>query len=159
MTIVSKANGFYLPDLFSVSTAFSDSINPHYKEAAAESQAWVNKYNLLPDRKRAFFAQGRSELLVAHAYPRAPFEQLRAVCDLVNLLFVVSSLKLVLFSCRPISIKIDEISDDQDGSDARKTGQVYLNAMRDPNWDDGSSLAKMTKEYELLLRKKYRFGC
>ena len=41
---------------------------------------------------------------------------------------------------------VDEISDDQDGEDARKTGNVFLNAMRHENWDDESILAKMTKE-------------
>ena len=47
----------------------------------------------------------------------------------VNLLFVV-----------------DEVSDDQNGMDARTTGQVFVNAMKYPEWDDGSILAKITKE-------------
>lgn len=75
------------------------------------------------------FITGCNELLVSHAYPYADYEQFRTVCDFVNLLFVV-----------------DEISDEQTGDDARKTGLVYLNALRDKDWDDGSKLAKMTKE-------------
>jgi len=52
----------------------------------------------------------------------------------VNLLFVV-----------------DEVSDDQNGKDARATGRVFVNAMKYPDWDDGSVLAKITKEYVLPL--------
>lgn len=47
----------------------------------------------------------------------------------VNLLFVV-----------------DEVSDEQNGLDARATGQIFLKAMKYANWDDGSILAKITKE-------------
>ena len=72
----------------------------------------------------------RDELLVSHTYPYAPFEQFRTCCDFVNLLFVV-----------------DEVSDEQDGYNARVTGEIFLNSMRYPDWDDGSALAKMTREY------------
>lgn len=119
---------FTLPDLLSM-CPLKGSTNPHYEIAAAQSSSWVNGYNLFTDRKRAFFIQGSNELLVSHTYPYADFEQFRTCCDFVNLLFVV-----------------DEVSDEQDGKDARSTGEIYLNAMRDPDWDDGSALAKMTKE-------------
>jgi hypothetical protein len=42
---------------------------------------------------------------------------------------------------------MDEVSDDQSGKDARDTGEIFLNAMRDPDWNDQSVLAKITKEY------------
>lgn len=45
---------------------------------------------------------------------------------------------------------VDEVSDDQNGVDARKTGQVLAKAMKYPDWDDGSKLAKITKEYVRL---------
>lgn len=48
----------------------------------------------------------------------------------VNLLFVV-----------------DEVSDDQNGKDARSTGKVFVNAMQDPDYDDRTVLSKITKEY------------
>ncbi|KAI0058770.1 terpenoid synthase [Artomyces pyxidatus] len=128
------AQHFYLPDLFALSTPFHSSTNPHYKDAAAESRAWINSYNVFTDRKRAFFIQGCNELLVSHTYPHAGYDEFRTICDFVNLLFVV-----------------DEVSDDQNGVDARKTGEVYLNAMRDPQWDDGSALCKMTKEFRTRL--------
>jgi hypothetical protein len=41
---------------------------------------------------------------------------------------------------------VDELSDDQNGKDARETGEIFLNAMRNPDWDDQSVLAKLTKE-------------
>lgn len=119
---------FYLPDLLAI-CPFEDSTNPHYLKAAAESSAWVNSYNIFDDRKRAYFMQGLSELLVSHCYPNADYEQFRTICDFVNLLFV-----------------IDEVSDEQNSKDASATGLVYLNVMLNPNWDDGSSLAKMTRE-------------
>ena len=130
---MSLPTQFRLPDLHAV-CPFEDATNPHYLRASAESSAWVDSYNIFTDRKRAYFLQGLSELLVSHAYPFADYEQFRACCDFVNLLFVV-----------------DEISDDQNGKDAHATGQVYLNAMLDADWDDGSVLAKLTKEYKSYL--------
>ncbi|KAH9856521.1 terpenoid synthase [Lenzites betulinus] len=121
---------FTLPDLLAV-CPLKDSTNPHYARAAAESTAWIKSYNIFSERKLAFLLQGSSELLVSHAYPYAPYEQFRACCDFVNLLFVV-----------------DEVSDDQNGKDARRTGEVFLNVMRYPDWDDGSALAKMTREFK-----------
>ncbi|OBZ72724.1 Linoleate 10R-lipoxygenase COP4 [Grifola frondosa] len=115
---------------------FKGSFNPHYAEASAESSAWINSYRVLSDRKRAFFLQGGSELLCAYAYPYAGYEQFRTCCDFVNLLFTV-----------------DEISDDQNGKDAYGTGLVFYNSMRDLNWDDGSTLCKMTKEFTVRLLK------
>ena len=46
-----------------------------------------------------------------------------------------------------MSRQVDEVSDKQNGVDARETGNVYLNAMRDADWDDGSVISRMTKEY------------
>ena len=123
---------FILPDLISMSSPFKDATNPHWKRASAESRTWVNSYSIFSDRRRAFFLQGQSELLVSHAYPYAAYEEFRTCCDFVNLLFV-----------------IDEVSDEQSSEDARLTGQTYLNVMRDPKWDDGSKLAQMTREYVL----------
>ena len=119
---------FTLPDLLAV-CPFQGSTNPHYEKAASESRAWVNRYHLFEGKKLASFLSGSNELLVSHTYPYAGYDQLRTCCDFVNLLFVV-----------------DEVSDEQNGTDARSTGRVYLQAMRDPDWDDGSKLSKMTKE-------------
>ena len=40
----------------------------------------------------------------------------------------------------------DELSDEQSGKDALETGQIFLNAMKDAQWDDHSKFSKMTKE-------------
>ncbi|KAF8802538.1 terpenoid synthase [Phlegmacium glaucopus] len=120
---------FRLPDLIT-SCPLKDATNPYYKEAAAESRAWIDSYDIFTDRKRAFFIQGSNELLCSHVYPYAGHEQFRATCDFVNLLFVV-----------------DEVSDDQNGMDARTTGHVFVNAIKYPEWDDGSILARITKEF------------
>ena len=126
--MIAQLPFFRLPDLHSV-CPLQGSTSPHYEAAARESSAWVNSYNFFVDRKRAEFVQGCNELLVSHTYPYADFDQFRTCCDFVNLLFVV-----------------DEVSDEQNGKDARATGQIFLNAMKNSDWDDGSSLAKITKE-------------
>ena len=75
---------FRLPDLLST-CPLKDATNPYYKEAAAESRAWINGYDIFTDRKRAFFIQGQNELLCSHVYCFAGFEQLRTTCDFVSL--------------------------------------------------------------------------
>ena len=125
---VTMPRKFILPDLLSI-CPIKGYTSPHYEAAAAESRAWVNGFNMFHGEKLTFFLTGSNELLVSHTYPYAEYEQFRTACDFVNLLFVV-----------------DEVSDDQNGKDARKTGMVYLNVMKDPTWDDGSKLAQMTRE-------------
>ncbi|KAH6909048.1 isoprenoid synthase domain-containing protein [Coprinopsis sp. MPI-PUGE-AT-0042] len=125
----SRETHFTLPDLLSA-CPLEDATNPWYKQAGAESRAWINSYNIFTDRKRAFFIQGSNELLCSHVYCYAGYEQFRTCCDFVNLLFV-----------------LDEISDDQNGQDARSTGRVFVEAMKDADWDDGSILAKITHEF------------
>ena len=110
-----------------------DATNPHHKSAAAESRAWINSFKVFNDEKRAEFIAGSNELLVSHAYPFAPYERFRVCCDFINTLFVV-----------------DEISDVQNGEDALSTGMIYLNVLKDPSWDDGSKLARITRE--LVIR-------
>ncbi|KAI0787868.1 terpenoid synthase [Fomes fomentarius] len=131
----SSPTFFLLPDLHAV-TPFEGSFNPHYAEASAESSQWINSYRVLSDRKRAFFLQGGSELLCSHAYPYADYERFRTTCDFVNLLFTV-----------------DEISDDQNGKGAHETGLTFYNSMHDLNYDDGTTLCKMTKEFTARLLK------
>ncbi|TFY78722.1 hypothetical protein EWM64_g5292 [Hericium alpestre] len=137
----ASVNRFFLPDLLAISAAFKDALNPHWKRAAAESKQWVNSYNVFSDRRRAFFYKGQSELLAAHAYPYAEYEEFRTVCDFINLLFV-----------------IDEMSDLQGCDDARKTGEIYLHVMRNPEWDHGSKLAAMTRAFRERLTRTIKPG-
>lgn len=69
--------------------------------------------------------------MIPHIYS---YEQFRTCCDFVNLLFVV-----------------DEVSDEQSGKDARATGEIFLNAMHDPEFDDESTLCSITKEFVALI--------
>ena len=137
-TSTSTPTSFVLPDLHAV-TPFVGSFNPHYASASIESSEWFNSYRVLSDRKRAFFLQGGSELLCAHAYPYADYERFRTTCDFVNLLFTV-----------------DEISDDQNEKGAHATGLTFYNAMRDLDFDDGTTLCKMTKECVPSLARPLR---
>ncbi|KAH9838516.1 terpenoid synthase [Rhodofomes roseus] len=132
----STLDSFVLPDLLSM-LPFKHSFNStHYEPAMKESSAWVNSYDIVPEHKRAYFEHGDTELVCAHVYPYANFDELRTAMNLVDLLFV-----------------IDDVSDDQDGKGASETGQVFLSALRDPDWHDGSPLAQMTKELrERLLQ-------
>ena len=118
-----------LPDLLSA-CPIKPSKNLHYEKGASESSSWINSYNVFSASKKAALARDYNELLVAHTYPYAGYEEFRTCCDFVNLLFVV-----------------DEISDDQGGAGARDTGNVFLQAMCDPEWDDGSALASITKHF------------
>lgn len=120
-------SSFILPDLFSICT-FAASVNPHYKDAGAESAAWIDKFNVFAGQKRAFFVKSNSELLVAHAYPYAGYEEFRTVCDFMNILFVV-----------------DDLCDDLSGADARTTGYKFVHGMRDNTFDD-TVLSRITSE-------------
>lgn len=85
---------FRLPNLLST-CPLKDAINPYYKEAAAESRAWINSYDIFTDRKRAFFIQGQNELLCSHVYSYAGFEQLRTTCDFVGFPFALPRFSLL----------------------------------------------------------------
>lgn len=120
---------YVLPDLLCISTPFKPSMNPHWAKAASESSAWVSSYNIFSDQKLTEFIACSLELLTAYTYPHADYDSFRTCCDFMNLTFV-----------------IDELSDLQNGEDARLTGDIYLNALRDAEWTGGSALAEMTKE-------------
>ncbi|KAL0574886.1 Sesquiterpene synthase 10 [Marasmius crinis-equi] len=133
---MSGPQQFLLPDLLAICT-LKGSINPHYRDAGSASSAWIDSYDVFTDRKRADFVQSCAELLVAYTYPYAEYEQFRTCCDFVNLLFV-----------------LDEISDEQDGKDAAATANIFLQAMRDPEYHSSSKIALITKDF----RKRYFEG-
>ncbi|KAH9895892.1 terpenoid synthase [Cubamyces lactineus] len=130
-----RTTSFVLPDLHAI-TPFIGSFNPHYAKVAPESSAWTDSFRALSDRKRAFFLQGGNELLCAYAFPYADEERYRAACDFLNLLFI-----------------FDATSDDQTSEAVSGIGSVFCNAMSDPEYDDGTTLCKMIKEFrQRLLR-------
>ena len=124
----STPRSYVLPDLLAI-VKWKSAFNPHHEEAAAASSKWTLNFGFFSGKKLEFFREGGSELLCSYVYYYAGLEELRTACDFVNWLFTV-----------------DEITDDQDGEGARKTGEVLLKAFKDPEFDDGSRLCKMTKE-------------
>lgn len=147
----AKKQQITLPDLLAI-CQLKGSTNPHFREAAAESSAWINSYNVFTDRKRAYFVQGCNELLVSHTYPYAGYEQFRTCCDFVRRFQICGN--TIRFESLSLQVNllfvVDEVSDDQNGQDARATGETFLAVMRDPEFNDGSILAQITKEYALL---------
>ncbi|KXN91677.1 Linoleate 10R-lipoxygenase COP4 [Leucoagaricus sp. SymC.cos] len=122
-----------IPDLLA-DVPLKDDTNPHYREAAVESRAWISSFHIFNNRKRADFIQGLNELLCSHVYCFAEYEQFRTTCDFVNALFVV-----------------DEISDEQNGKGARDTCLSFVEAMRNPDSDDESVVAKITRDFRTRL--------
>lgn len=125
-----SSSQYRLPDLLSISAAFTDATNRHWARASIESKEWVNSYHVFSESRSRVLAQGQHELLAAHGWPYADYEEFRTCCDYVNLLFVV-----------------DEISDAQGQEGARQTFQAFVNAFRDAEWDDRSIVAKVAKAY------------
>lgn len=68
-------------------------------------------------------------LLVAYAYPYAPYDKHRLSCDVINMQFA-----------------IDEITDSQSGAEARDTIDHHLRILFGEPCD-GSPLSKMTAAY------------
>ena len=89
---MSPPQSFLLPDLLA-SCPLKDATNPYYKEASAESRAWINNYDIFTDRKRASFVQGSNELLCSHTYNYAGQHQLRTTCDFVRLFVLMFYLR------------------------------------------------------------------
>jgi hypothetical protein len=77
---------FVLPDLLA-SCPIPTATNPYHQQAGAESSAWINNYEIFTNEKHTSFVQGCNELLVAHTYPYAGYDEFRTCCDFVcNLL-------------------------------------------------------------------------
>ncbi|KAL6302458.1 terpenoid synthase [Sparassis latifolia] len=121
---------FILPDLISPCPFKGGAFSPHYTRASAASRAWVGSYTLVAEEKRHVYLNSGSAVLAAHAYHYAAYEQFRTICDFISVLFT-----------------LDEISDEQNGADARTTMNVFLEVLTDPNWDDGTQLAKFCRDF------------
>ncbi|KAI5835131.1 terpenoid synthase [Schizophyllum commune Tattone D] len=126
---------FILPDLESpVCALFPRATNPHYGAVLDESREWFDSFSFFPDKKRAYFQQCIFELLASHSFPYAEYSKFRVCCDWLNLVFA-----------------FDEVSDEQNGPDARKTTDVYIRAMRGLTVDEGDKLYQATKEFRERL--------
>ena len=124
----AECKTYTLPDLATI-CKWKATFNPHHDEVAAASTQWVLAFGIFEGKKLDFYREGGGETLCSYAWPYADAEKLRTACDFVNLLFT-----------------IDETTDEQSADDARKTGDVVLNALKYEAFDDGSPLCRMTKE-------------
>ena len=121
---------FTLPDLPGIcKDPFSPSLNPHYDAVASESKAWIDSLGILSGEKQRYFSTSGLESLAAHAYPHADREGYRSCCDYLNTTFI-----------------LDDYSDDEGGKGARLMADSFMNALRDPTWDDGTPFARMARE-------------
>ncbi|KAG5636068.1 hypothetical protein H0H81_009214 [Sphagnurus paluster] len=80
------------------------------------------------------------------AESRAWINSFNVFTDRKRAFFVLGCNELLVSHVNVLFV-FDEISDDQSAKDAFATGNIFLNAMQDPNWDDGSLFARMTKEF------------
>jgi hypothetical protein len=121
---------FTLPDLPGICRdPFSPSFNPHYEAVASESKAWIDSLGILSGEKQRYFSTSAFEFLAAHTYPYADREGYRTCCDYLNTTFI-----------------LDDYSDDEGGKGARRMADSFMNALRDPTWDDGTPFARMARE-------------
>ena len=120
---------FTLPNL-PETCPFPPSFNPHFESVAPESKAWIDSFGILSGRQQRFFSTSAFELLAAHAYPYADRNGYRTSCDYMNVTFI-----------------LDDFSDDEGRKGARVMADSFMNALRDPSWDDGTAFAKLAREF------------
>lgn len=121
----SSSVSFKLPD-FAAMTKFKPSVKETFKHVGADSLAWFDSFGVLSPRKRDIFIKSDADLLVAYTYPYAGDEEYRTCLDFISLLFA-----------------LDEITDDQNADDARKTMASFLRTL-DGGDCDGSVISRMT---------------
>ncbi|KII83736.1 hypothetical protein PLICRDRAFT_119075 [Plicaturopsis crispa FD-325 SS-3] len=127
--MVLSPTSLHLPDLLSLCPPnLIGHKNPH-DTAAAESSAWVASFGTLTDKQLEFLLLSNLGELSSRASPYAPCAQFRVCCDLLNVVFAFDALS------------------DQSTRAAQESGDVLLSVLRDPAWDDGSSLARMMREF------------
>jgi len=120
---------FTLPDLPKI-CPFSPSLNPHFESVAPESKTWIDSFGILSGRRQRYFSTSAFEFLAAYAYPYADREGYRTSCDYMNITFV-----------------LDDFSDDEGGKGARAMADSFMNALRDPTWDDGTAFARLARGF------------
>ena len=130
LSLTTSIMYFTLPDLpGTCQDPFSPSFNPHYEAIASESKVWIDSLGILSGEKQKYFSNSAFEFLAAHTYPYADREGYRTCCDYLNTTFI-----------------LDDYSDDEGGEGARRMADSFMNALRDPTWDDGTPFAKMARE-------------
>lgn len=127
---------FILPDLFAV-CPFKSSFNPHHAAVSPEASAWIGAYSTRLGQSNWSQAES-SGLFVANACPDNDYEQFRTSCNAFDIIFI-----------------LDMISEENTSDDFKRMAFSFYNAVHDAEWDDGSQLARMGKEYvapQLVLK-------
>lgn len=124
---------FTLPDLPRI-CPFPPSFSPHFNSVAPESKAWIDSFGILSGRQKRYFSTSAFELLAAHTYPYADREGYRTSCDYLNVTFI-----------------LDDYSDDEGRRGARIMADSFMNALRDPTWDNGTAFARLARELVDLI--------
>jgi hypothetical protein len=131
---------FRLPDLLA-SCPLKDATNPYYKEASAAMTFLRTENGLSLSRARMnSFVHMYTLMLVTNSFARL------AILYVFVLRLLFKRIKIDFVPQVNLLFVVDEVSDDQNGMDARTTGRIFVNAMKYPKWDDGSKLARITKE-------------
>ncbi|KAI5122531.1 hypothetical protein M0805_005258 [Coniferiporia weirii] len=125
---MSSPTEIKLPDMCSL-CPFPCSLNPLYKQVGEESTAWISGYDILDDKTHAFFVKTNAPLMAAYIYPFATHEKFRTGSDLLGILF-----------------GMDEISDSQNGVDARLSMGCHVRSLLgEPG--DNSGVSRMTAAF------------
>ncbi|KAE9402444.1 terpenoid synthase [Gymnopus androsaceus JB14] len=125
---------FLMPDLeASISVLPERDTNPHHDEARSESRLWINQFNktVYGPKMRTFMDNCNLELINSFCYPYANKDGLRATMDLHNILWLY-----------------DEFTDTESGKDAHRSASVAQQALCDPEFNDGSWLCLMMKDFK-----------
>ncbi|KAK0204522.1 isoprenoid synthase domain-containing protein [Desarmillaria ectypa] len=126
---------FRLPNLAATFSTLPDNgLNPYHEEIRAESRAWINSYNrtVYGPKTRAFMDNCNFELINTFCYPYADKAGLRATMDLHNILWLY-----------------DEFTDTENGVDAQKSADIVIRTLREADFDDGSWLCHMMKDFRV----------
>ncbi|KIO32334.1 hypothetical protein M407DRAFT_214286 [Tulasnella calospora MUT 4182] len=82
---------FLLPDIIDY-CPFELKVNPHFKGASAESDAWFDSFDIHKGAKYTEFHRAKFGLLTAMSYPEASYTHLRNCCDFMSWLFAFDDL-------------------------------------------------------------------
>ena len=145
---------FRLPRLDVTFSVFpANELNSHYAECRPHSQAWIDKYFKIVcgPTMAAFLTKCNPELLTAYVYPYARPDGLRTTMD-----FVRSSCYSMGQGLRlsPIQMNVtliyDEFTDTLSGEEASKAANIIHRTLNDRDYDDGSWICQLMKEYVYL---------
>ncbi|KAK7059626.1 terpene cyclase [Favolaschia claudopus] len=125
---------FRLPKLNDTFSVFPDNgLNSNFSKARAASREWIGQYSdiVCGPKMRAFMNHCNFELSNSYCFPYAAEAGLRATMDLTNILWLY-----------------DEFTDSVSGAEATAAATIVTRALREPDFDDGSWIARMMTSFK-----------